>query len=193
MNRAPFEAWRGTRPSVSHLRVFGCIAYALVNSQFRHKLDEKSEKCIFIGYCTQSKAYRLYNPLSGKILIRRDVVFDENASWDWRGSDEKRPQQVPMSIGISPNECQEPTPTSSPASSSTASPSSSASALLSRDSSSTLEESSDETPSRKFRSLRDINESCQFALTVSAAKQEWQRAMMEELTAIEKNGTWEMV
>jgi len=39
------------------------------------------KKCIFIGYCTQSKAYRLYNPLNGKILIRRDVVFDENVSY----------------------------------------------------------------------------------------------------------------
>lgn len=57
MNRTPFEAWHGTKPSVSHLRVFGCITYALVNSQVRQKLDEKSEKCIFIGYCTRSKAY----------------------------------------------------------------------------------------------------------------------------------------
>ncbi|KAA8532830.1 hypothetical protein F0562_033053 [Nyssa sinensis] len=110
-------------------------------------------------YSTQSKAYRLYNPLSGKILIRRDVVFDENASWDWRGSGEKMQQQVPMSIGISPNASQEPTPTSS-SGSSMASPSSSASTSPSRDSSSTLEESSDETPPRKFRSLRDIYESC---------------------------------
>ncbi|CAL5340443.1 unnamed protein product [Camellia sinensis] len=195
MNRTPVEAWRGTKPSVSHLRVFGCIAYALVNSQFRHKLDEKSEKCIFIGYCTQSKAYRLYNPLSGKFLIRRDVVFDENASWDWRGSDEKMQQQVPMSIGISPNESQVPIPTSS-SGSSMASPSS-----PTRDFSPTLEESSDETPPRKFRSLRDIYESCQFALTVSdpmtygeaATKEEWQRAMVEELAAIEKNRTWEMM
>ena len=70
-------------------------------------------------------------------------------------------QQVPMSIGISPNESQEPIPTSS-SGSFMASPSSPR-----RDSSSTLEESSDETPPRKFRSLRDIYESCQFALTVS--------------------------
>ncbi|XP_028062411.1 uncharacterized protein LOC114265776 [Camellia sinensis] len=100
-----------------------------------------------------------------------------------------------MSIGISPNKSQEPTPTSS-SSSSIASPSSPR-----RDSPSTLEESSDETPPRKFKSLRDIYESCQFALTVSnpitygeaAAKEEWQRAMIEELTAIEKTRTWEMM
>lgn len=82
MNRTPYEAWHERKPNVSHLRVFGCVAYALVNSQARQKLDEKSEKCIFIGYCTQSKAYRLYNPLNGKISVRRDVIFDENTCWN---------------------------------------------------------------------------------------------------------------
>lgn len=80
MNQTPYEAWHSRKPSVSYIRIFGCIAYALVNYQFRHKLDEKSEKCTFIGYCTQSKAYRSYSPLSGKTMIRRDVVFDKNAS-----------------------------------------------------------------------------------------------------------------
>ena len=81
MNKTPFEAWCSKNPNVSHLRVFGCISYALVPSQVRQKLDGKFEKCIFVGYCTQSKAYRLYNPLNGKILTIRDVVFDENVSW----------------------------------------------------------------------------------------------------------------
>lgn len=59
MNHTPFEVWRDRKPFVSYLRIFGCIAYALINSQFRHKLDEKSEKFIFMGYSTQSKAYKI--------------------------------------------------------------------------------------------------------------------------------------
>ncbi|KAG6385388.1 hypothetical protein SASPL_154223 [Salvia splendens] len=82
-NRTPYEAWGGTKLTVSHLRVFGCVAYALVSSQRRRKLDEKSVKCIFIGYSSQSKAYKLYIPLSGKVIISRDVVFHEDAGWDW--------------------------------------------------------------------------------------------------------------
>ena len=81
-NRTPYEAWRGVKPRVSHLKVFGCIAYTTVKSS-HHKLDEKSEKCIFVGYSLQSKAYRLYNPISGKIIISRDVIFNEEASWNW--------------------------------------------------------------------------------------------------------------
>ncbi|KAK9007265.1 hypothetical protein V6N11_051094 [Hibiscus sabdariffa] len=83
--------------------------------------------------------------------------------------------------------------------SSTTTTNASVSVTPSRDSSSstTLEEYSEETPSRKYRSLIGIYASCQFALTVldpihyeEAAKQEeWQRALMEEMNAIEKNGT----
>ena len=75
LNQTPYEAWKGRAPRVSHLKVFGCVAYALVN--IRSKLDEKSVKCIFIGNCAQSKAYLLYNPLSGKVLVSRNVEFNE--------------------------------------------------------------------------------------------------------------------
>ena len=80
MNQTPFQAWKGKRPCVTHLKNFGCIAYALVNSQAYHKVDDKSEKCISISYCSQSKVYRLCNPISDKVIIHLNVLFDENAS-----------------------------------------------------------------------------------------------------------------
>lgn len=78
MNQTPFEAWSGIKPTVSHLRIFGSIAYALIPSHSRQKLDEKSIKCIFIGYSTHAKAYQLYNPQNENLLTRRDVIFNEN-------------------------------------------------------------------------------------------------------------------
>jgi hypothetical protein len=71
----PQQAWSGKHHSVSHFRVFGCIAYAHVPKQTRSKLDDKSEKCIFIGYDEQSKAYKLFNPIIKKVIVSRDVVF----------------------------------------------------------------------------------------------------------------------
>ncbi|XP_017976612.1 PREDICTED: uncharacterized protein LOC18599039 isoform X1 [Theobroma cacao] len=98
LNCTPYEAWRGMRPWVSYLRVFGCIAYALVKSQTQHKLDEKSEKCIFLGYSSQSKAYRRYNSKNGKIIISRDVIFNEDASWDWSSDGNVAKKQPPIHI-----------------------------------------------------------------------------------------------
>ena len=57
------------------------VSYSLVPSKLRKKLDDKIEKCIFIGYSEESKAYRLYNPISKKLIIRMEVKFEEEYSW----------------------------------------------------------------------------------------------------------------
>ena len=62
--------------------MFGCVAYAHVPKEQRKKLDDKGVKCIFTGYSSKSKAYRLYDPINKKIIISRDVEFLENHSWD---------------------------------------------------------------------------------------------------------------
>lgn len=36
-----------------------------------------------VGYSENSKAYQLYNPMSRKITISRDVIFNEDESWNW--------------------------------------------------------------------------------------------------------------
>eukprot|EP00253_Pinus_taeda_P024046 PITA_24046 len=48
-DKTPQEVWTGKKPSLSHLRVFGCDAYVHVPREKRTKLDSKFEKCIFIG------------------------------------------------------------------------------------------------------------------------------------------------
>ncbi|KAH7352367.1 hypothetical protein KP509_19G041700 [Ceratopteris richardii] len=58
----PCEALHGRKPSVAHLHLFGCLAYALVPKQHRKKLDDKAVKCIFVGYNSKNKVYRLYHP-----------------------------------------------------------------------------------------------------------------------------------
>ncbi|KAL0364615.1 UNVERIFIED_CONTAM: putative mitochondrial protein [Sesamum angustifolium] len=55
-NMTPIEAWSGKKPSAKHLRVFGSICYVNIPTEKRHKLEEKTEKGIFLGYSTQSKA-----------------------------------------------------------------------------------------------------------------------------------------
>jgi hypothetical protein len=81
------EAWSSHKPAVVHFRIFGCVAYVHIPNPKRMKLDVKGEKCVLIGVSEESKAYRLYNPLTKRICISRDVVFDENSSWDWERKD----------------------------------------------------------------------------------------------------------
>ena len=75
--KTPQEAWSGRKPGISHLRVFGSIAHVHVSDKRRMKLDDKSESFIFIGYDSNSKGYNLYNPSNKKIVISRNVIFDE--------------------------------------------------------------------------------------------------------------------
>ncbi|CAL0309357.1 unnamed protein product [Lupinus luteus] len=84
-NMTPEEAWKGHKPSVEHFRIFGCIAYAHVPDQKRKKLDDKGEKCVFLGVSEASKAYKLYNPLTKRIVTSRDVIFYEERTWEWNG------------------------------------------------------------------------------------------------------------
>lgn len=85
----PEEKWGNSKPSVQHLRVFRCLAYALVPFERRIKLDERSIKCVMFGVSKESKAYRLYNPETSKIMVSRDVHFDESNGWDWEKKQEK--------------------------------------------------------------------------------------------------------
>ena len=79
----PQKVWSGRKPAVDHFRIFGCIAYAHVPYEKRKKLEDKSLKCVFLGVSETSKAYKLYDPLTKKVVVSRDVIFDEKKTWTW--------------------------------------------------------------------------------------------------------------
>lgn len=79
-DKIPYEVENGVKPNVNYLRVFGCIAFALIPSHKHQKLNDKLEKCIFVEYCSVSKVYKLYNPSTCKVIVSRDMVFHEG-SW----------------------------------------------------------------------------------------------------------------
>ncbi|KAK2442743.1 putative mitochondrial protein [Trifolium repens] len=83
VDKVPEEVWSKVKPSVSHLKVFGSLCYKHVPDARRKKLDDKSEAMIFVGY-HRTRAYRLYNLITDKVEISRDVKVIENDSWDWK-------------------------------------------------------------------------------------------------------------
>jgi len=82
------EAWSGHKPSATHLRVFGCVADTKIPDARRIKLDDKSEKCIFVGYGDRRMGYKLSNPITKKVIMSRDVIFEEDKTWQWNDDQE---------------------------------------------------------------------------------------------------------
>ncbi|KAK2403542.1 putative mitochondrial protein [Trifolium repens] len=83
VDKVPEEVWSKVKPSVSHLKVFGSLCYKHIPDVKRKKLDDKSEAMILVGY-HRTGAYRLYNPITDKVEISRDVKVIENDNWDWK-------------------------------------------------------------------------------------------------------------
>ena len=88
-DRTPEEAWSSRKPSVDYFKVFGCVGYVHNPDQRRKNLDDKSTKCIHLGISNGSKAWRLYNPATKRVMVSRDVVFAENESWNWTSKESK--------------------------------------------------------------------------------------------------------
>ena len=74
--KIPEEVWKGGPVSYSFLKVFGCPAYV---HESKGKLEPRARKCIFLGYRRGVKGYRMWCPISKKIIISRHVTFDEKA------------------------------------------------------------------------------------------------------------------
>ncbi|GAU22710.1 hypothetical protein TSUD_138340 [Trifolium subterraneum] len=65
------------------VKVFGCLPFVHVPDSQRTKLKDKSIQCVHLGVSDESKAYKLYDPVEKKIIVSRDVVFEENEGWNW--------------------------------------------------------------------------------------------------------------
>ena len=73
--------WFGHKPNLSHLRVFGAMAYGHIPLEKRRKLDPHARKGIFVGYreSAKVKAYKLFNLRTRKSLFSQSVMFDEES------------------------------------------------------------------------------------------------------------------
>ncbi|KAG8499930.1 hypothetical protein CXB51_006489 [Gossypium anomalum] len=74
--KTPQEVWSSNPANYFDLKIFGCPAYAHVDNG---KLEPRSIKCVFLGYKAGVKGYKLLCPENRKVVISRDVVFDETA------------------------------------------------------------------------------------------------------------------
>jgi transposase InsO family protein len=50
LGTTPTEEYTGTKPDISRLRVFGCVAHVYVPAHARGKLSARSMACTFLGF-----------------------------------------------------------------------------------------------------------------------------------------------
>lgn len=87
--QTPYEIFKGKKPHVEHLRVFGCVCHAKRETPHLKKLDDRSQNLVHLGIEPGSKAYRLYDPTSRRIVVSRDVIFEEHKSWKWNSTEKE--------------------------------------------------------------------------------------------------------
>ena len=62
LNKTPYELFKGRKPNIMHLRVFGCECYVHNNEKDAlGNFDPRSDEAIFLGYSSHSKAYKMFN------------------------------------------------------------------------------------------------------------------------------------
>ena len=94
-NMRPEECFTGKKPEVSHFHIFGSLTYSHVPSEKRTKLEPTAEKGIFVGYDETSKTFRIYLPSHRKVVVRRDVKFEEERAFKKSKELEQGEQQLP--------------------------------------------------------------------------------------------------
>jgi hypothetical protein len=75
----PYQNEYGKKPDISHIRIFGCEALAYVEKEKRHKLDFKTERCIYLGMSSRHSpdTHKLLKLSNNEVIYRRNVSFNE--------------------------------------------------------------------------------------------------------------------
>ena len=77
--KTPYEVWFGKPADYSNLRAFGCTVYYHVNEG---KLEPRAKRGVFVGYGEGVKGYRIWSSPENRVILSRNVVFDENSMFN---------------------------------------------------------------------------------------------------------------
>jgi hypothetical protein len=117
----PEEAFTDRRPDVEHIRIFGCSTFSHVPSERRTKLEPTAQHGILVGYSEVSKAYRIYIPPLRKVVVSRDVRFEEDKAFA-RSLELSRAVEDDVKLPVAASEGAQPQRSGTPASGVTGSP-----------------------------------------------------------------------
>jgi hypothetical protein len=76
--QTPYTAINGDKPTIDHLRVFGCGAYVFIPEETRtNKLAPKSELMIYLGTAPGVKGWTFMRSPNNIIFTAAHTIFDE--------------------------------------------------------------------------------------------------------------------
>jgi hypothetical protein len=78
LNLTPFELHFGCKPSISHLRPFGCKCFVVKHGNL-DKFESPSSGGILLRYSPHGRSYRLFNHETNNVVESCDVTFDKTA------------------------------------------------------------------------------------------------------------------
>jgi hypothetical protein len=212
-NLTPYELLYKEQPDFSRLKTFCCLCYVATIPSLRTKFCPRAVPCIFMGYPTGYKGYRVFDPALGKFPTSRDVLFHEDV-FSFKSISQ---HTFPLDIGsnpVIPNAFSEPqpsTPTQLPPNSPPPSPPPSSpseiplrkSTRISRPSTYLQDYVCNATyPIQNHLSYDNLSLPYKtFICNISSVVEpefyhqaikfpEWQTTMAEELAALELNKTW---
>jgi hypothetical protein len=78
--KTPYELWKGYKPNLKYLRVWGCLAKVMLPDPKKRKIGSKTSDCLFIGYAEHSAAYR-FLVLKSDVLSCNIIIETKNAEF----------------------------------------------------------------------------------------------------------------
>ena len=93
--KTPEKVFTGKKPEVGHFCIFGCLTYSHIPFEKRTKFEPTTERRIFVGYDETSKAFCIYLPSLRKVVVRREVRFEEERAFKKPRESKQGKQQVP--------------------------------------------------------------------------------------------------
>ena len=79
VSKTPFELFKGWKPSLRHMRAWGCLFEVRIYNPQEKKMDPRTISGYFVGYAKKSKGYKFYYPHhSLRFLESRNAKFLEN-------------------------------------------------------------------------------------------------------------------
>jgi len=75
--KTPYEVLFQNPPSYDDIRIFGCLCYAKLVRRSNDKFEDRSARCLFLGYQFRKKGWLVMDFQTERIFVSRDVAFEE--------------------------------------------------------------------------------------------------------------------